>query len=205
MFLSDPTDGTHGVIRRLAPDGTEYPLFATGLVTPEGLAFDSAGKNLFVADYGANAIYKFPLDGSPPTTFATAVASCSPPPCQTGPQGLAFDTAGNLFVSDGFDGARYTTTIHKFDRDGNKTVFHGQADCSSNFSDCRAYTGLAFDNAGNLFAANDDYRTRSVNSIDKFAPDGTPSSFATGLRYPVGLAFNNAGDLFVADEDASEI
>src|SRR5207248_11168242 len=135
IFVSDPTDGTHGVIHRLAPDGTEYPLFATGLVTPEGLAFDSAGNNLFVADYGDNAIYKFPLDGSPPTTFATAVASCSPTPCQAGPQGLAFDSAGNLFVSDGFDGTGYTTTIYKFDRDGNKTVFHGQADCSSNVAD----------------------------------------------------------------------
>src|SRR5205807_10230849 len=62
-----------------------------------------------------------------------------------------------------------------------------------------------FDDAGNLFAANDDYRTGSVNSIDKFPPDGPPSSFATGLRYPVGLAFDNAGYLFVADEDASEI
>src|SRR5438132_12218203 len=98
MFVSDPTDGTHGVIHRLAPDGTEYPLFATGLVTPEGLAFDSAGNNLFVADYGANAIYKFPLEGSRPTTFATADASCSPTPYHAGRQGFAVYTFDNLLV-----------------------------------------------------------------------------------------------------------
>jgi hypothetical protein len=33
IFVSDVTSG---VIHRLAPDGTEYPLFATGLVAPEG-------------------------------------------------------------------------------------------------------------------------------------------------------------------------
>jgi hypothetical protein len=43
---------------------------------------------------------------------------------------------------------------------------------------------LAFNNAGDLFAANG-----GGNDILEFTPNGTESTFATGLDTPVGLAF----------------
>jgi sugar lactone lactonase YvrE len=52
--------------------------------------------------------------------------------------------------------------------------------------------GLAFDAAGNLFVADG-------HSVFKYAPDGTKSTFATGLRYPLGLCFDSEGNLFVSD------
>jgi sugar lactone lactonase YvrE len=52
--------------------------------------------------------------------------------------------------------------------------------------------GLAFDPAGNLFVAHG-------HSVFKYAPDGTKSTFATGLNYPLGLCFDKKGDLFVSD------
>ena len=60
IFVSDVANN---VIHKLAPDGTEYALFATGLATPEALAFDSAG-NLFEADLGSGRILKFTPDGT---------------------------------------------------------------------------------------------------------------------------------------------
>ena len=39
----------------------------------------------------------------------------------------------------------------------------------------------------------------SSNTIVKFAPDGSSSTFAAGLNGPVGLAFDGAGNLFQAD------
>ncbi len=57
-------------------------------------------------------------------------------------------------------------------------------------------TGVAFDQAGNLFVAN----TKSGNAIQKFAPDGSSSYFATSdLSAPHGLAFDRDGNLFVAN------
>src|SRR5207248_760238 len=54
-------------------------------------------------------------------------------------------------------------------------------------------TGLAFDSAGNLYAAN-----RDTNRIEKFSPTG--SVFAnTGLNQPYGLAFDSTGNLYAAN------
>jgi hypothetical protein len=85
-------------------------------------------------------------------------------------------------------------------------------------------TGLAFDAAGYLFAT--DYLSNTVLKIRsrrlsrqiwrsiqlatcsswivdgiiyEIAPDGTKSTFATGLAQPLGLAFDRSGSLFVAD------
>jgi len=57
-------------------------------------------------------------------------------------------------------------------------------------------TGLAFDNAGNLYVASD----QSPYSILKFAPDGSFTVFATtGLSFPSAIVFDEAGNLFVAN------
>src|SRR5205085_2277683 len=48
---------------------------------------------------------------------------------------------------------------------------------------------------GNLFVAD-----RTSDTIFKFTPAGTESTFAAGLNGPVGLAFDSSGNLFVADQ-----
>jgi DNA-binding beta-propeller fold protein YncE len=53
---------------------------------------------------------------------------------------------------------------------------------------------------GDLFEA--DYGS---NTIYKFAPNGTQTTFATGLSSPEGLAFDNAGNLFEADFNSGRI
>src|SRR5262249_21727800 len=64
-------------------------------------------------------------------------------------------------------------------------------------------TGLAFDNAGNLFVASD---ARNNFSIQKIAPDGSESLFAnSGLGFPSALAFDRAGNLFVANPSINTI
>jgi sugar lactone lactonase YvrE len=83
------------------------------------------------------------------------------------------------------------STIFKFTPDGERIVFGslpGQG------------WGLAFDSAGNLYAADGGDQT-----IYKFAPNGArtvfvgPSAFAPG-ESPVGLAFDSSGNLFVSIE-----
>jgi len=60
--------------------------------------------------------------------------------------------------------------------------------------------GLAFDAAGNLFAAD-----ASDQTIFKFTPAGAgsvlvgPATF-TGVQFPVGLAFDRSGNLLVTTE-----
>ena len=60
-------------------------------------------------------------------------------------------------------------------------------------------SALAFDAAGNLFVADP-----SKHSVFKYTPDGTKSSFATELKYPLGLCFDGEGNLFVSDRSVTD-
>ena len=76
------------------------------------------------------------------------------------PQGLAFDSAGSLFVSDG-------DAIYKFNLNGVRTTFA---------SGLSGPIGLAFDSAGNLFVADN-----GIGGVYKFTPEGVRTTFASGL------------------------
>lgn len=56
-----------------------------------------------------------------------------------------------------------------------------------------------FANPGDLYASDDSL----VGSIRKYAPDGTETIFASGLRRPRGLAFDRFGNLYASTLDTS--
>jgi hypothetical protein len=60
-------------------------------------------------------------------------------------------------------------------------------------------TGLAFNNAGDLFEANYGGGSSGSGTITKYLSGGGQSTFASGLDGPEALAFNSAGNLFEAD------
>ena len=165
-------------VLQFTPDGTRST-FAAGLY-PLGLCFDGKG-NLFVSDGSAIAplsrrsILKFTSDGKR-STFVTGISSV----------GMALDRSGNLFVSQG-------DSIFKFTPKGVKRTFVTSK--KANFID------LACDGANNLFAVDQGWPV----SIVKITPDGTKSTFASGLSSPGGVAVDSAGDLFVADRDSDSI
>jgi DNA-binding beta-propeller fold protein YncE len=188
LYVSAHTPGTgpyHHSILQFTPSGVQST-YASRLLFPRGLAFDSLG-NLFAAetlapadDVAVGKVLKFNLSNK-----ATTLGSAA----QFFFEGLAIDIAGNVYVM-GTD-ATGAGTIFKFTPSGDRTIFGsipGQG------------WGLAFDSAGNLYAADGGTQT-----IYKFAPNGTrtvfvgPSAFAPG-ESPVGLAFDRSGNLFVSIE-----
>ncbi|PYJ67333.1 MAG: hypothetical protein DME76_15540 [Verrucomicrobia bacterium] len=169
------------------PSGVQST-YASRLSFPRGLAFDSLG-NLFAAETLAPAddvevgkVLKFNLRNKA-TTLGSAARFFF--------EGLAIDIAGNAYVM-GIDlnSPTFASTIFKFTPDGERIVFGSVPSGGS---------GVAFDSAGNLFAADADDQT-----IYKFAPDGTRTVFAGpsafGDSAPSGLAFDSAGNLFVSTE-----
>lgn len=101
------------------------------------------------------------------------------------PQGIIFDSAGNLCVAN-----ETNNTIEKFTFSAVGSVF-----ATSGLSDP---VGLAFDHSGNLYATN--FLGNSV--ITKITPAGVSSTFATsssGLNVPYGLAVDGAGNLYAAN------
>jgi len=182
--------GGHAILE-FTPSGVQST-YATGLDNPRGLTFDSTFSNLFAAHNpgkfaikrGPNVIgtvLKFDLQNHV-STVGSAVNFVF--------EGLAVDMAGNAYVmAQDLNSPTLASTIFKFTPDGERIVFGsvpGQG------------FGLAFDSAGNLFAADVGDQT-----IFKFTTDGTRTVFAgpsafTGGAAPIGLAFDSAGNLYVS-------
>jgi hypothetical protein len=95
--------------------------------------------------------------------------------------------AQHLFLSGGSSG-----DIYRYTMDSSRTTV-----TSGLF-----YTGLACDNAGNLFAVSP---APAGNAIFEFTPDGTRTTFAAGLNQPWGLAFDGSGNLFEADHASGTV
>ena len=148
LFVSDFASGN---IYEFTPNGVRST-FASGL-SSGAVAFDEAG-NLFVADRGHGAVYKITPAGLR-TTFASGLEW---------PWSLAFDSAGDLFVTTGDQDdfgfpIKGSGKIYKLTPNGLRTTFASGLDLP---------TALAFDSAGNLFVAN----VQNFNSdfIYKFTP-----------------------------------
>jgi hypothetical protein len=130
-----------------------------------GTLYGSFGSPSFGTS--VQTVERFRPDGTS-TTFATDLPS-------TG--GIAFDRAGNLFVSLSSRGE-----IVKITLSGTRTTFASGLDRPGS---------IAFDAAGFLFVIE-----AGAKQIVKFAPDGTKSTFATELTSPSDLAFDLSGNLF---------
>ena len=181
LYVAEATGGGH--VYRFTPTG-DKSTFASGNYQPVALAFDRAG-NLFVGNSGACACIPENPCECPPTT----IVRISPDRVQTTFAMLetsqlldiAFDGAGNLFVSTG-------ATIVKIARDGTQSTFA---------SGLEGAWALAFDSLGNLVVGLD-------GSIRKFTADGSSTLFATmpSLSFVTALAFGPGGYLFARSGDS---
>ncbi len=177
----------------------------------------SAGSKLYWSNYGAGTVSVANLDGSGSvSTYASELE---------GPNGIAFDAAGNLYVAN--DNADTVTKVTPagassmfatgvstpyplaIDAAGNLYVggFFGSiykitsSGLVSTFATgTKRRAGLAFDAAGNLYASNPTGET-----ISKITPAGTETTFASGLKQVEGLAFDAAGNLYAAIENGGKI
>lgn len=188
LFASLTGSGVNGggYIYRYTSTGAQS-VVVSGLSRPGGVVVDHFG-NLFVATTTLNgASYEPTILKITPTGVQTTFASI---PDSLVLLGLASDHFDNLFAV-AHDVASFTSTIYKFTADGEQSAFGTFP--SQGF-------GIAFDAAGNLFAADAFDQT-----IFKFEPDGTRSVFVGPSAFdpdtgPAGLAFDRFGNLFVSTE-----
>jgi hypothetical protein len=158
---------------------TAIRVFFYGLVAIECLLFSGRvySDNIYVGNFGNNTIEEFNSSGSgsvfdPLTNYPG-----------DHPNGLAFDSSGNLYVA-----MYYANTIIKISPGGQESVFAN--------TDMAGPVALAFDSSGNLFVSN----YNNYNSyIEEFNPSGqgtTFYSFGFQYHYPLSLAFDGSGNLY---------
>jgi len=176
----------HGnnTIHRYSSTGADLGVFATtGLNMPTGVAFDNQGR-LVVCNYGDGSLNIYSATGSLLSHVSTGVLN---------PIALAVDCHDNIFISTPNIGAN--TGVFRFAPDGGqRTLFATGIDLDPR--------GLAFDQAGNLYVAN-----QHGNTVQRFSSDGISlGTFAsTGLRDPFALAFDASGDLYISNQSGGTI
>jgi len=172
-----------GFIYKYTPDG-EQSIFASGLSRPRGLAFDSIG-DLFVATTFCGRTCHSTILKIAPTGEQNVFVEI---PRSFFAEGVAIDDAGNVFVM-AIELNNLRSIVFKFTPSGSPRVFGvvpGEG------------FGLAFDSAGNLFAAD-----HSFGVIYKYKPDGRRSTFVDksafpGFSGPVGLSVDGSDNLFAS-------
>ena len=176
-----------GVISTIAGTGTSDFGGDGGAATsaflnaPWGIVFDQNG-NFYVADANNNRVRKVDTGGTISTFAGTGTAGFSGDHGAASeaklshPAGLAFDSAGNLYIADVVNGS-----VRKVDLNGIITTVAGAGTQGFGGGDGEQATtvhlgdvyGIAVDDAGNLFIADN-----SNNAIRKVDPNGRISTIA---------------------------
>jgi sugar lactone lactonase YvrE len=124
----------------------------------------------------------------------------------TFPQALAFDVEGNLYVVTGPEGFVPDPSVNPGPVSGNRIVRISPEGEVSTVASVDGANGLAVSPAGNLFVSVGTLGSpRTVSTVMRIPPGGSPTVFATGFEDSTGLAFDLAGNLYVADEKLNAI
>jgi len=208
----------------LVPIGDEGPATLATVPRPRGIALQ--GGSLYITDLtgrlrqvdpsgriqtiAGSGLENFSGDGGPGISASL-----------NSPSGVAFDSAGNLYIADGTNGR-----IRRLATDGTITTFAGLGGPvapSGNGGPATqaglgAVSSIAFDGAGNL--STTDLRSNSIRKIDTnsiitaFAGTGVQGSSGDGgqalaasldLSIPSALAFDPAGNLYFSEQFTNRV
>jgi sugar lactone lactonase YvrE len=234
--------GKYDCCRTVPIDGAEFPIggysgdggpaVSAQLNTPISLAVDGAG-NLYIADAGNSVIRKVTANG----IITTVAGDNSRGPGYSGdggpatsaqlwgPNGIAVDAAGNLYIADYDD-----NVVRKVTAGGTITTVAGTGICPSGPLGCYSGdggpataaqlsqpVGVATDGAGNLYISewNNNvirkvspdgtittvvgmYETQGYFTEGGYSGDGGPATSAQ-LNGPKGITVDGSGNLYIVD------
>lgn len=209
-----------GSVSTVAGNGTDGYTGGSGTATsasiwgPSGVAVGSDGA-LYIAETTNHVVRK--VSGGNISVFAgSALGAYSGDGGAANvahinaPTGLAFDSAGNLYIAD-----TGNNLIRRVDKNNIITSYVGGTGPTA--GSLRSPTGICFDSAGALYIADNgnnriakfvaggtSLTTIAGNGEAAFSGDGGPARSAR-LNHPNGCAVDAAGNLYIADTTNSRI
>jgi len=188
LFIADLGNNR---VRKVSPDGTIVTVPGTeSLLAPRNVALDAEGV-LYISEFGGHRVWRLRADGiveSVVGTGAPGFAGDGGPAASTQlayPAGLAFDSAGNLYIADSSNNRVRKVT------GGVISTALGTGDPGATLpNQLNLPTSVAIDAAGNLDVADS-----GNQRIQQLTPAGTVNTLPGVGR---DLAADNTGDLFIA-------
>lgn len=156
-----------GVVSTFAGSGSGTNSTGTGTLAsfwrPQSLVIDES-DNIYVGNYISSRIVKITPQGVVSQLSGISVDR---------PNDLALDKDGNLYVGD-------EHRIRKISPQGIPTILagsgSGSADGTFTTAQFKNVRGIAIDELGNVFVADDNHRIRKVNTEDDYLISGDPSN-----------------------------
>jgi uncharacterized protein (TIGR03437 family) len=155
-------DRDASVVRKIAANGTISTVAGAQLNGPSGVAVDAAG-NLYIADTNNEVVRKVSADGTVSTVAGNGMTGFSGDggaardAWLNGPQSVAVDASGNLYIADTFNGRVRRVgadgTIGTAAGTGSTGVYSGDGG-PANLAGISLPTDVAVDRAGNLYIAD---------------------------------------------------
>jgi uncharacterized repeat protein (TIGR03803 family) len=213
----------HGVVFRLAPDGTETVLrdfcqlsgCADGSYPYAGLIMDPVYDAIYGTSFeggGSNKGVVFGLFHRPPPfegyRYRFLYGFCAQTGCADGANpyaGLIMDAAGNLYGTTEYGGSSDKGVVFELAPDGTETVLYSFCQQSGCADGANPYAGLIMDAAGNLYGTAAGGGISNAGVVFRLAPDGTETvlyNFCTrigcadGYFPSAGLIIDAAGNLY---------
>ncbi len=163
----------------------------SGFKTPFGTALDAA-RNVYVADAGANAVYRFAAGTSTSTTVGTGLA---------GPTAVAVDGAGNVYIADSGNGRVLEVPVQNgVLSNASQTVL---------FTGTKGATGLNIDYTGSLYIADSGnsrlLRLTNIGGTPSTGYQATIGTAGSTFKAPIAVATDTQNHIFVADQTGNAV
>ena len=221
------TDVGNSTVRRITSSGVVSTLAGLALADgyadgtgstarfnqPGGVVIDGTG-NVYVADTFNHAIRKITAAGVVTTLAGLAESPGSADGTGSAarfgdPDNVAVDSAGNIYVTDGYTAIRKITSAGVVSTLAGLAGYSGYADGTGSAARFDLPYGVAADGAGNVYVADKlNHTIRKITAAGVVttlaglagspgSADGTGS--AARFNYPNGVAVDGAGNLYIAD------
>jgi hypothetical protein len=190
-WFSRDVAGNLYVSSNVADQVVEYSLQGTVKLTisttftPADVQVTASGK-ILVADFLGSGVYEYSSTGQSLGLFSSLGLSRA--------DFMAFDSQGNLYVTDPSDGV-----VRKISPAG--------VDEGNFLTNVLGIAGIAFDSRGNLYAAFATQAGSDTDMIRKYSASGQDLGLitSTGLDQPFGITFGPNGNLYVANSGSNTI